>query len=79
MVEDWSGEFAFMDVGAIVYYLHAVLWMVVGFSVETHLDALLSLQSQLEKQGRLSFEAKKYYDRGVKTILMSHSLHEKTK
>ncbi|MBV7337814.1 methyltransferase domain-containing protein [Chloroflexi bacterium TSY] len=68
-VEDWSGELAFTDVGAIVYYLRAVPWMVVGFSVETHLDALMGLQSQLEKQGRLSFEAKKYLIEARKPIL----------
>lgn len=30
--EDWTGRFTFTDVGAIVYYLKAVLWLVPGFS-----------------------------------------------
>ena len=59
-VEDWSGELAFTDVGAIVYYLKAVPWLVSGFSVETHLDYLHSLQHQLEQTGKLVFTAKKY-------------------
>lgn len=57
---EWSGELAFADVGAIVYYLKAVPWLVPGFSVETHLNNLLKLQSKLEGGERLSFAAKKY-------------------
>ena len=58
--EDWSGAFTFTDVGAIVYYLKAVPWLVPGFSVATHLDGLLTLQARLEKEGELSFAAKKF-------------------
>ncbi len=60
MAEDWSGELAFSDVGAIVYYLKAVPWLVPGFSVEKHLPALQGLQIRLEKEKRLCFAAKKY-------------------
>ncbi len=58
--EDWSGKFTFTDVGAIVYYLKAIPWIVPGFSVATHLDGLLALQARLEKEGELSFAAKKF-------------------
>jgi SAM-dependent methyltransferase len=58
--QNWSGELAFTEVGAIVYYLKAVPWLVPGFSVETHLNYLLKLQEQLEKQGKLVFSARKY-------------------
>ncbi len=58
--EDWSGAFTFTDVGAIVYYLRAVQWLVPGFSVATHLDGLLALQARLENEGELSFAAKKF-------------------
>ncbi len=58
--EDWSGKFTFTDVGAIVYYLKAIPWIVPGFSVATHLDGLLALQARLEKEGALSFAAKKF-------------------
>ena len=58
--EDWSGELAFTDVGAIVYYLEAVPWLVPGFSVESHLEYLLNLQNQLEDKGSLTFTASKY-------------------
>jgi SAM-dependent methyltransferase len=59
-VEEWSGALTFLDVGAIVYFLKAVPWLVPGFSVETHLPHLLRLQSQLEAQGKLIFTAQKY-------------------
>jgi SAM-dependent methyltransferase len=56
---NWSGRLAFADVGAIVYYLRAVPWLVPGFSVATHLAALLRLQDRLEGGG-LAFEARMF-------------------
>jgi SAM-dependent methyltransferase len=58
--QDWSGQFIFTDVGAIVYYLKAVPWLVPEFSVETHLNYLLKLQEQLENQKLLRFVDRKY-------------------
>jgi hypothetical protein len=58
--EDWSGTLVFTDVGAIVYYLRAVPWLVPGFSVDTHLDTLLELHSRLERGEGLVFQARKY-------------------
>jgi hypothetical protein len=58
--QNWSGELAFTDVGAIVYYLKAVPWLVPGFSVESQLKYLLKLQEQLEHNGLLAFTARKY-------------------
>jgi SAM-dependent methyltransferase len=57
---EWSGKLAFTDVGAIVYYLRAVPWLIPRFSVESHLQHLLQLQNQLETGGELIFTAKKY-------------------
>jgi protein-L-isoaspartate O-methyltransferase len=57
---DWTGTFSFTDVGAIVYYLKAIPWVVDGFSVETHLEYLLALQDRLDRGERLVFEARKY-------------------
>ena len=58
--QEWSGRLAFSDVGAIVYYLKAVPWLVPGFSVETHVRTLLKLQSRLENGEALAFVARKY-------------------
>lgn len=58
--EEWKGDLVFTDVGAVVYYLRAVPWLVPGFSVDTHLDSLLRLQRRIAREGQLVFEARKY-------------------
>lgn len=58
--EGWSGALTFTDVGAVVYYLHAVPWLVPGFTVATHADALFALQSRLERGEPLAFAAGLY-------------------
>jgi SAM-dependent methyltransferase len=55
--QDWRGHFSFTDVGAIVYYLRHVPWLVPGFSVETHLNGLLALQARLDSGEPLTFFA----------------------
>ena len=57
--EEWLGRLVFLDVGAVVYYLRAVPWLVEGFSVDTHAEHLLRLQGRLESEGELVFEARK--------------------
>jgi SAM-dependent methyltransferase len=59
-VEEWQGQLIFHDVGAVVYYLKVVPWLVPGFSVETHTKNLMRLQGRLQGQGPLVFEARKY-------------------
>jgi SAM-dependent methyltransferase len=59
--EEWLGNLLFTDVGAIVYYLRAVPWLVPGFSVDTHLDNLLRLQRRIEDRGKLVFEARLFW------------------
>lgn len=58
--KDWTGRLAFTDVGAIIYYLKAVPWLVPGFSVESHLNYLIKLQGRLEAGEALAFTARKY-------------------
>jgi SAM-dependent methyltransferase len=57
---DWQGDLIFKDVGALVYYLRAVPWLVPGFSVTTHTAYLLRLQAEIEEKGRLVYEARKF-------------------
>jgi hypothetical protein len=59
-LREWSGHLAFTDVGAIVYYLKAVPWLVQDFSVASHLKYLFHLQDQLEAGKELIFTARKY-------------------
>jgi len=68
-LEEWHGNLAFTDVGALVYYLKAVPWLVPEFSVSTHLDSLLRLQKQIEETGRLVFEAGKYLIEAKKPLV----------
>ena len=63
--QEWSGTLAFTDVGAIVYYLKAVPWLVPGFSVETHLGYLLKLQRRLDSWRGSGFCREKISDRGA--------------
>ena len=60
VIEEWSGKLSFVDVGAIVYYLKAVPWLVPGFSVETHSKYLFELQRRLASGDELAFVARKY-------------------
>jgi SAM-dependent methyltransferase len=58
--QDWSGELTFADVGAVVYYLKAVPWLIPGFSVESHSKYLFGLQQQLANKKSLTFSARNY-------------------
>lgn len=58
--EEWTGRLAFADVGAVVYYLKAIPWLVPGFSVETHLEHLLRLQHRLASGDELAFKARTF-------------------
>ncbi|MEV4891447.1 methyltransferase domain-containing protein [Nonomuraea sp. NPDC055795] len=41
----------FFDVGAVVYFLRKVIWMVPGFTVEEYLPRLRELHERLESEG----------------------------
>ena len=57
----WTGHVTFTDVGALVYYLRAVPWLVPGFSVATHVDSLLRLQHRLDAgEAALTFPTRLY-------------------
>ncbi|MBE2220098.1 MAG: class I SAM-dependent methyltransferase [Anaerolineae bacterium] len=58
--QSWTGSLSFTDVGAIVYYLKAIPWLVEGFSVETHLPYLLKLQEKVDRGEELKYCAAKY-------------------
>ncbi|MCC6457337.1 MAG: methyltransferase domain-containing protein [Caldilineaceae bacterium] len=58
---DWRGKVIFQDVGALVYYLKAIPWLVPGFSVARDFDRLLLLQEKLEQEGELAYENMRYW------------------
>jgi SAM-dependent methyltransferase len=41
----------FDDVGAIVYFLRTVVWIVPGFTVDAYRDRLLALHERIQRQG----------------------------
>ena len=52
---EWEGKTVFRDVGALVYFLKAIPWIVPGFTVDTYFKQLLKLQEQIKKEGQLTF------------------------
>lgn len=58
---DWRGTLIFKDVGAVVFYLKAIPWLVPNFSVERDFERLLALQVQLEEEGELVYTAMHYW------------------
>lgn len=59
--EDWQGKLVFKDVGALVYYLKAIPWLVPNFGVDGYFDQLLALQERLEQEGELVYENMRYW------------------
>lgn len=66
--EAWNGQTRFLDVGAIVYFLKAIPWIVPDFSVETHLPYLDQLQARLDRGESLTFTAKRFLIHATKEI-----------
>jgi hypothetical protein len=58
--EEWSGKMGFKDVGAIVYFLKAIPWIVDGFSVDSHLSVLERLQEKLNRGEKLVFKKTRF-------------------
>lgn len=56
----WKGKRTFKDVGAIIYYLKAIPWIVQGFSVKSNLKNLEKLQEKLEKNKKLEFDTARF-------------------
>ena len=59
-LREWSGELVFSDVGAIVYYVKAIPWLVPGFSVRSHASYLQRLQVDLDTGKPLAFTMRLY-------------------
>src|SRR5690349_13868154 len=48
--EEWRGRVTFVDVGALVYFLKAIPWLVDDFSVDRYRRALVSLHERLARK-----------------------------
>jgi SAM-dependent methyltransferase len=62
-VEDLRAErlrTAFDDVGAVVYFLRLVVWIVPGFTVDRYRDRLLALHEHIERNGPFVAHASRF-------------------
>jgi SAM-dependent methyltransferase len=59
-IQNWRGKTRFSDVGALVYYLKAIPWLVPNFTVMAYQNVLFKLQEQIENDGELAFESRLY-------------------
>ena len=64
--ENWNGRIEFKNVGAVVYFLKNIPWVVKDFSVDRHLKYLLRLQKNLEGGKKLIFKENIYLIRAEK-------------
>jgi SAM-dependent methyltransferase len=59
-VREYTGAEIFADVGALVYFLKAIPWLVPGFSVASHTEPLLKLHAQVVRGEPLRFTTRGY-------------------
>lgn len=67
--EEWKGKVEFKDVGAIVYFLKAVPWVVKNFSVDKYLTILEDFQRKLDVSKRLVFTETRFLIKARKKII----------
>jgi SAM-dependent methyltransferase len=65
--EEWRGRVTFLDVGAVIYFLRAVPWVIQGFEAPRHLAALQALQAELRAGGSLQFAYSRFLIEAVKS------------
>jgi|TARA_B100001971_G_C18110968_1_gene494152 ubiquinone/menaquinone biosynthesis C-methylase UbiE len=58
--KEWKGKTTFKDIGALVYFLKAIPWIVDNFSVNKYLKILEKLQKRIEKKGKLEFTSRRF-------------------
>ena len=50
----------FDDIGAVVYFLRLVIWIVPGFTVERYRDRLRALHEQIQRDGPFVAHASRF-------------------
>ena len=64
---EWRGPVTFLDVGALVYFLKAIPWVVEGFDVESDLESLTALHATLKAGHPLQFTCTRFLIQAVKS------------
>lgn len=68
-VEDLRSErlrTVFYDIGAVVYFLRLVVWIVPGFTVDAYREPLRALHDVIERDGSFVAHASRFFIRAVK-------------
>lgn len=63
---DWRGPVRFLDVGAVVYFLKAIPWVVQHFEIDRYLQPLMSLQARIDAGQPLEFTYTRFLIEAVK-------------
>jgi SAM-dependent methyltransferase len=66
--EAWTGRQTFSDVGALVYFLKVIPWIVHGFGVDKHAAVLEELQDRVDAGAPLSFKIERFLVEAQKPI-----------
>ena len=66
VAKEWKGKAEFKDVGAIVYFLKAIPWVVKDFSVDAYLPILKKLQTKADSGKKLVFKETRFLIRARK-------------
>ena len=56
----------FRDVGAVIYFLRKVIWIVPGFTVDAYLGRLRELHDQIERTGPFLATTRRFLIEAVK-------------
>ena len=59
--KEWKGKTMFKDVGALVYFIKVVPWIIDDFSLKKHQSILEKLQKRIEKKRKLEFTARRFF------------------
>lgn len=58
--KEWKGKTIFKDVGALIYFLKAIPWIVSDFSVKKYLTILEKFQKRIKNKSKLEFTARRF-------------------
>ncbi|MFS0785514.1 class I SAM-dependent methyltransferase [Shouchella sp. 1P09AA] len=65
--QEHVGTQRFYDVGAVIYYLHAIPWQVPDFSVQTYEHSLRKIHERIEQCGYIDFTQHRFLIKATRT------------
>ena len=69
--QEHLADTTFDDIGAIVYYLKAVPWQVLGFTVDGYRDRLAAMHNHIQRRGGFIAKSRRCYLEAVKAQVVS--------